>query len=120
MVAAPGMGDLRGSYRHLGPALAEGGFRFVATDLRGMGESSVVWPSYSDADIGRDIVALIEDLGGGPATIIGNSLTAASAVIAATETPELINSLVLIGPFVRDVPTPSWQRLAPKAGSASP
>lgn len=112
VVAAPGMGDLRASYRYLGPALRDGGYRFAAMDLRGVGESSVEWPDYSDGAIGGDIVALIEHLDTGAATVIGNSLTAASAAIAAVEAPQLVNALVLIGPFVRDVPRPVWQDLA--------
>jgi pimeloyl-ACP methyl ester carboxylesterase len=35
---------------------------------------------------------------------------AAAAVIAAAEHPALVSGLVLIGPFVRNVPAPAWQR----------
>jgi len=107
IVAAPGMGDLRGSYRHLAPLLVDAGCRFVSMDLRGVGESTVEWPDYSDAAIGTDMTALVNHLGGGPAVLVGNSLTAASAVIAATEAPASVRSLVLMGPFARDVPAPA-------------
>lgn len=115
VVAAPGMGDLRSVYRFLGPMLVAAGYRFVAMDLRGAGDSTVDWDDYSDAAIGDDMVALVRRLDSGPAVLIGNSLTAASAVIAADEQPDLVDGLVLIGPFVRDVPVPAWQRTAFKA-----
>ena len=40
VIAAPGMGDLRHSYRHIREAIADAGIRLVTVDLRGMGESS--------------------------------------------------------------------------------
>jgi pimeloyl-ACP methyl ester carboxylesterase len=39
----PGMGALRSEYRFLAPKLSEAGYRAVAADLRGHGESSVPW-----------------------------------------------------------------------------
>ncbi len=39
-----------------------------------------------------------------PAVLIGNSMSAGAAVWAAAEAPELVAGLVLIGPFVRQVP----------------
>lgn len=115
VVAAPGMGDLRAVYRFLGPSVAAAGFRFVSMDLRGVGESSTEWDDYSDAAIGEDMAALVRHLDAGPAVLIGNSLTAASAVLAATGHPDKVAGLVLIGPFVRDISTPAWQRMAFRA-----
>lgn len=120
VVAAPGMGDTRHVYRHIRPALTAAGFRFVTMDLRGVGESSVGWSDYSDAAIGSDLVALIDELSAGPAVLIGNSLSAASAVIAATDAPQKVAGLGLIGPFVRDVPTKWWQTAAFHAMLARP
>lgn len=101
VIALPGLGDLRQSYRFLAPQLASAGFRVLTVDLRGHGGSSVGWPSYDAAAIGQDILALIDHVGGGPATIIGNSFSAAAAVWAATERPSAVAGTVLIGPFVR-------------------
>ncbi len=110
VIAAPGMGDLRHVYRHLRPRLVDRGVRLVTMDLRGVGESSVRWPDYSDAAIGADMLALAAHIGTGPSVLVGNSLTAASAVIAATDDPGAVAGLVLIGPFARDMPSPGWQR----------
>ena len=55
---------------------------------------------------------LIDELGGGPATLAGNSLSCASSVIAATDAPDKVSGLLLVGPFVREVPAPWWQKAA--------
>ncbi len=72
-------------------------------DLRGHGDSDATFAAYDDPAAASDILALIEHLGG-PALVIGNSMGAAAAVIAAAENPALVSGLVLIGPFVRNVP----------------
>ena len=101
VVAVPGMGDLRSAYRAVAPALVDAGYRVATMDLRGHGESDTTFDAYDSAAAGSDIVALIEGLGG-PAVVIGNSMTAGSAVIAAADKPDLIAGLVLTGPFVRE------------------
>ena len=107
VICVPGMGDVRAQYRFLAPALERAGFRVVTMDLRGMGESSVEWPDYSAAAVGTDMVAMMEHLKASHAFIIGNSMAAAAAVWAAAERPDRIDGIILIGPFVRDIPT-SW------------
>jgi pimeloyl-ACP methyl ester carboxylesterase len=102
----PGMGALRSEYRYLAPALVDAGYRVVTADLRGHGESSVDWPEYTLPAAGRDILALIDHVGVGPAHVIGTSFSPGAAVWAAAERPEAIRSLILIGAFVRD-PQPS-------------
>ena len=110
VIAAPGMGDTRHSYRHLRDGLAAAGIRFVTMDVRGMGESSVDWSDLSDAAVASDYLALVAELGGGPAVLVGNSLSCASSVIAATDAPDTVAGLMLLGPFVRDVPMAWWQK----------
>lgn len=112
VIAAPGMGDLRQSYRHLRPILEERGMRFVSMDLRGLGNSTAAWPSYTEADIAADMLALAAELDAGPVILVGNSMTASSAVIAATDAPEAVAGIVLLGPFARPVPTAAWQKMA--------
>lgn len=111
VVAVPGMGDLRSSYRFLVPQLVAAGYRVASMDLRGHGESSTTFDSHDDVAAASDIVALIEHLGE-PATVVGNSMAAGAAVIAAADRPELVERLVLVGPFVRNVPMPPGMGLA--------
>jgi pimeloyl-ACP methyl ester carboxylesterase len=105
VVCVPGMGDLRSSFRFLVPQLVTAGYRVVTMDLRGHGDSSTTFDAYDDVAAASDIVALIEHLGE-PATVVGNSMGAGAAVIAAADRPELVERLVLVGPFVRNVPMP--------------
>ena len=56
-----------------------------------------------------DVLALIEQLGG-PAVIVGNSMGAAAAAYAAAERPDLVEGLVLVGPFVRNGQVNSFMR----------
>jgi pimeloyl-ACP methyl ester carboxylesterase len=115
VVAVPSLGDLRQEYRFLTPRLVEAGYRVVTMDLRGHGESDATFSAYTPEAVGADIVALIEQLDAGPARIVGTSMAAGAAAWAAAERPDLVTGLVLIGPFVRELPSPFLQTLALKA-----
>lgn len=100
VVLAHGMGDSREAYRFLTPALAQAGYRVAAMDLRGHGESSVGWASYTRTALAGDLIALVEHLGG-PAVLIGHSIAGGAVTIAAAKAPELVTALVELGPFTR-------------------
>lgn len=119
VLLVPGMGDLRQTYRHLAPALREAGHRVACTDLRGHGDSDTTFASYGDRETAADIVALIKELGG-PAVVVGNSMGAAAAVIAAADRPELVRGLVLVGPFVREARVNPLQSLLLRVALARP
>ena len=119
LVLVPGMGDLRGSYRFLAPALRQAGYRVACTDLRGHGDSDTTFASYGDEETAGDVIALIKQLGE-PAILIGNSMGAGAGVLVAAQRPELIRGLVLIGPFVRNGQTSRLQRLGLRAAMARP
>jgi pimeloyl-ACP methyl ester carboxylesterase len=109
VVLVPGMGDLRATYRFLAPALRDAGYRVASTDLRGYGDSDTTFGSFSDAETAGDVIALIEELGG-PGVIVGNSMGAGCAVLVAAERPDLVQGMVLVGPFVRDGKVGAVQR----------
>lgn len=101
VICVPSLGDVRGEYRFLIPQLVSAGYRAVSMDVRGMGETSKEWDDYSVVGVGRDILALIQELNAGPAVIIGDSMGGGAAVWAAAEAPELVRSIILVDPFVR-------------------
>jgi pimeloyl-ACP methyl ester carboxylesterase len=100
VVLAHGVGDSRHAYRHLAPRLVAAGYRVAAVDLRGCGESSTGWPSWSRADVAGDLLALVRHLGG-PAVLVGHSFSGGAATIAAARAPELVTAVVELAPFTR-------------------
>ena len=104
IICVPGIGDTRAEYRFLAPVLEHAGYRVIAMDPRGMGESSTGFEDYSAAAVGSDIVALRESIGAQQVYIVGNSAAGASAVWAAAQMPDHVRGIVLIDPFARDMP----------------
>ena len=89
VVLSPGMADTRSTYRFLAPLIAAAGYRVASVDLRGHGESSTGWDSYSRTDTAGDLIEVIRKLGG-PAVIVGQSFSGGVATIAAATNPELV------------------------------
>jgi pimeloyl-ACP methyl ester carboxylesterase len=100
VVLAHGMGDSRHSYRFVAPALVAAGYRVANVDIRGCGDSSLGWDGYSRTDIAGDLVAVVRHLGG-PAVIIGQSISGGAATIAAATAPDVITGVVELAPFTR-------------------
>lgn len=116
VLGVPGMGDLRSTYRHLVPALVAAGHRVVLTDLRGHGDSGTGFRDYGDTATADDVTALLEVVG--PAVVLGSSMGAGAAVLAAAGRPDLVTGLGLLGPFVRDPATGRAARIALRAAMA--
>jgi pimeloyl-ACP methyl ester carboxylesterase len=106
VVLSHGIGDRRQAYRFLAPRLAQAGYRVVSADLRGHGESSMGWTSVTGTeaitrtDVAGDLIALIRHLGG-PAVIVGHSISGGAATIAAAKQPDLVAGIVEINPFTK-------------------
>ena len=100
VVLAHGIGDSRHSYRFLAPALAEAGYRVARVDVRGCGDSSLGWDGYTRTDIAGDLLALVRQLGG-PAVIVGHSISGGAATIAAATEPGLVAGVIELAPFTR-------------------
>jgi pimeloyl-ACP methyl ester carboxylesterase len=106
VVLSHGIGDRRQVYRFLAPQLAQAGYRVVSADLRGHGESSMGWKSVTGTDaitrtdVAGDLLGLIRHFGG-PAVIVGHSISGGAATIAAAEQPDLVSGIVEINPFTK-------------------
>jgi len=98
VVLSHGIGDRRQVYRFLAPKLAHVGHRVANADLRGHGESTMGWTSITRTDVAGDLLALIDHLGG-PAVIVGHSISGGAATIAAATRPEQASGIVEINPF---------------------
>ena len=119
VVAVPGMGDLRGTWRDVVPPLVGAGFRVAVLDLRGHGDADTTFTEHGDLATASDILALIDELGG-PALVIGNSMAGSSAVIAAADRPDAVAGLALVSPFLRGGPGGAAVRLLFRAMFARP
>jgi pimeloyl-ACP methyl ester carboxylesterase len=69
-----------------------------ALDLRGHGKSDRAPGSYAVHHDAEDVIALIRDQIGEPAIVLGHSLGAMVALVAAAEAPEWVRALVLEDP----------------------
>lgn len=101
VICAPGMGELKESYQGVVSRLESAGYRAAALDLRGHGESDTTFDTYDNTALASDYLALARHLGD-PAILIGSSMAAGAAVIAAALSPQDVRGLVLAGPFVRN------------------
>ncbi len=100
VVLSPGMADTRSTYRFLAPLIANAGYRVASVDLRGHGESSTGWDSYSHADTAGDLIEVIRKLGG-PAVLVGQSFSGGAVTIVAATNPDLVSAIVETAPFTR-------------------
>jgi pimeloyl-ACP methyl ester carboxylesterase len=85
-------------YRHLVPALAAAGYRAVAPDLRGYGETSRPGQieDYRLEILGDDMAALVEALGAEKAHLLGHDWGGIVASEAALWHPERVDRLILV------------------------
>lgn len=109
VVMLPGAGNVRDEYRYIAPLLAADGARVATADLRGHGESSADWPSYGMVQTAADLVALLDHLDAGPATVVATSFSPTAALWAASERPDLVANLVLISAHLEAAPV--WQSI---------
>lgn len=109
VVCSPAMGDSRDAFAPFSRRLVEAGFRVVSADLRGHGDSSTGFGSYGDEPTAQDMLAVVDELGGGPAILAGASMSAAAAAIAAGREPAKVSGLILFGPFLRGASNPIAQ-----------
>jgi 2-(acetamidomethylene)succinate hydrolase len=79
-------------------------FSVVAIDQRGHGRSSKPATGYTGASYARDVLRLVEVLGRGPAVVVGHSLGARNALVAAAHCPELVAGAVAVDftPYIED------------------
>ncbi|KAF4457130.1 ab hydrolase superfamily protein yisy [Fusarium austroafricanum] len=101
VICSPAMGDFRDAYDPLATELRKNGFKVAMVDLRGHGESTTTFSRYGDEATADDLITLIDAYGGGPAVLVGASLSGAAATIAAGSHPEKVAGLILMGAFLR-------------------
>jgi pimeloyl-ACP methyl ester carboxylesterase len=98
-------------------ALVKRGYRLIAYDARGHGQSQP-GPSYEYSDLVEDLEAVLAELELDSAPLVGSSMGAATAMAFTLEHPERVPALVQITPaytgYARtgDVDGEIWEQLA--------
>jgi 4,5:9,10-diseco-3-hydroxy-5,9,17-trioxoandrosta-1(10),2-diene-4-oate hydrolase len=100
VILIPGWASSAFEYRKNTPALADAGFRVVAVDLPGQGESDkpVDRSHYTVESMVAHLRAVLDALGVERASLVGQSLGGTVAMAFARESPERVERLVLIAP----------------------
>ena len=97
VLLAHGGGQTHWAWRHTVEALAEAGFRAIALDLRGHGESD--WSPeghYHHTNFAADLLAVADQIGGKPA-LVGASLGGVAGMVAeGLQRPGSFSSLTLV------------------------
>jgi len=97
VLLAHGGGQTRGSWGGAVRALAEHGFRAVAVDQRGHGDSD--WSAdaaYDPTDFGADLRCAVRALGPQPVVLIGASMGGWASLLAAADLGSAVAGVVLV------------------------
>lgn len=94
------------AWEPLTPFLLDAGYRVVAFDRRGIGDSTTEDVEFSNR---ADTVAVLDALGIGQAALVGNSIGGMVATDTAIEFPDRVVALVTIGAIVPD----HWPGMTP-------
>ena len=85
-----------GGARTLGGLGAEAGYRVLIHDRRNMGASGIAFPGDSEShEQAEDLLALLAELGTGPAYIAGSSSGARMSLVLAQQHPDAVKALLL-------------------------
>lgn len=98
VVLLPGLG-MGAAYFNLAAPLFAQSTKAIALDPRGMARSAKPAEPYSAETWADDVAALLDDLGEGPAHIVGCSLGGCVAMALVDRHPEKVASLALVAAF---------------------
>lgn len=96
VVLLHGFGDFWWSWRHQLTGLTERGFRAVAVDLRGYGDSDKPPRGYDGWTLAGDVAGLIRALGHTEATLVGHAEGGLVCWATAVLHPRLVRSIALV------------------------
>jgi pimeloyl-ACP methyl ester carboxylesterase len=97
LVLLPGLGRPAEDLDAFAERFVAAGYRVVQPDPRGCGGSTGPMEGLTLHDLARDIASVIESAGGGRAVIVGHAFGNRIARTVATDRPDLVDAVVLLG-----------------------
>jgi pimeloyl-ACP methyl ester carboxylesterase len=95
----------------LAPLLETNGFRVIAQDLMGVGDSGTEFGIYNIESIANDIITVLNASHiTSPVILFANSLSAAFAITLAADHPHRVAAIITLGGFFRDMPKDKFFR----------
>lgn len=101
-----GMGRPPDDLEAFGAMIADAGYRVALTEYRGIGKSVGPLEGITFHDLARDVVAVIERVGGGPAALVGHAFGNRIARTVAADRPDLVAAVVMLGSSGKVPPSP--------------
>ncbi len=119
VVMCHGFPEMWYSWRHQLRALAEAGFRAIAPDLRGYGETECPAPieAYTQKQIVADVIGMLDALGIGKCVIVGHDWGGMTAWNAPLMFPQRIERVIGVNtPFIPRGPMKPTEMMRAMAG----
>jgi pimeloyl-ACP methyl ester carboxylesterase len=104
VVILPSRGRDSEDYDAVASGIARAGFRVLRPQPRGAGRSSGPMTGLTLHDFARDVAAVIEHAGGGPAVIAGHAFGNWIARMTAVDHPRLVRGVVILAAAAKSYP----------------
>jgi pimeloyl-ACP methyl ester carboxylesterase len=106
VVMTAGMGRPPSDLEAFGRVIADAGYRVALTEYRGIGESTGPLDGITFHDLAKDVVAVIDKIGGAPVALIGHAFGNRIARTLAADRPDLVACVVMLGASGKVQPAP--------------
>ena len=105
VVLLPSRGRDSEDYDEVAAGIAKAGFRVLRPQPRGAGCSTGPMTGLTLHDFARDVAAVIEHAGGGPAVVAGHAFGNWVARMTAVDHPRLVRGVIILAAAAKTYPT---------------
>ncbi|MBM3547055.1 MAG: alpha/beta hydrolase [Alphaproteobacteria bacterium] len=106
VVMLSGMGRPPSDLEAFGKAVADSGYKVAICEYRGVGESTGPLDGITFHDLAKDVIAVIDKVGGAPVALIGHAFGNRIARTLAADRPDLVSCVVMLGASGKVQPSP--------------